>query len=202
MFKENWSTFSLISHCTVHLSLSTYGSEFCCKKGFLFIFSDILWQYSSMISKRTLNRSNVKDRLQNWWILLQADTKELIYIFNQNMLGNGLSSWKTAEPLGFASSVPLFFPVEIADALFKSIRSSFSLMRHFSYIIFLWNRVIFLIKNNLDQYILQIWGEDLPVAWLAETFIIKNVKRTKGERVYIEVTNPTINLIHVNRSIK
>lgn len=42
-----------------------------------------------MIIKRTLNRSNVKDTLQNWWILLQADTKELIYIFNQNMLGNG-----------------------------------------------------------------------------------------------------------------
>ena len=111
-------------------------------------------------------------------------------------------SWKTAGPLRFASSALLFFPVEIVEGLFKSIRSFFSLKRLFSYIIFLWNRVIFLIKNSLDQYILQIWGKVLPVAWSAETFIMKNAKCTKGERVYIEVTNPTIKLIHISRSVK
>ena len=34
------------------------------------------------------------------------------------------------------------------------------------------------IKNSFGHYILQVCSKDLAVAWLAETFILKNIKYT------------------------
>ena len=37
---------------------------------------------------------------------------------------------------------------------------------------------LFQIKNSFGHYILQVCSKDLAVAWLAETFILKNIKYT------------------------
>ena len=117
LFKAVLSSFSLISNYIVYFWLSLYWSEFFCQEQSLFVQSSIFWQYSSMISKRTLSWINEKDLLQNEKRFFQVDKKKIIFIltsFRQLIL------WWDSRTLGLFFFGPYFFFSRISRSLIKS----------------------------------------------------------------------------------
>ena len=89
-----------------------------------------------------------------------------------------------------SANLPFFGPTFAINRNCRTLAQSYSVLlffeETFQFRNFLFKYSYFSIKNSLDQHILRICEKDLPVAWSAETFIFKNVKCSKVERVYVE----------------